>query len=383
MLWKVENKQYHVMMGTHDQTGDETQTDDEVVVRSQVEAQTHQAVGSVADDPMSTEHGSGSRVASGSGDLTRPKEALVRTSDTDGTRQWSLDKRPRSVNPYESRCNSRASTLPELSSAEVEHQEEILDVQTPPLVQRQDKFHGVSSRGAWEGRLRPRGRGTSQYRAERRRRYSTSSSPDLERETNQQSSPLAVPLQNGRFNGEACHRTTSEFGSQSRDSSVERPRDRELQDVLVQHQGQCLCLRPEMVSRWSQVTQMMRVVIEIFREVHSILSSRGNVRQGVRSKAVRADVMVHGDPDEPVDLHGDIHPGNRQKRVKSCARVQSVNTVCHDEQRLIPRPQETSPKRRRHVCEVHAPMRTQPNSELPHSRIEPMITNNKQCVPER
>jgi len=150
-------------MGTHDQTGDETQTDDEVVVRSQVEAHTHQAVGSVAGDPMSTEHGSGSRVASGSGDLTRQREALVRTSDT----------------------------LSELSAAEVEHQEEILDVQTPPLEQRQDKIHGVSSCGAWEGRLRPRGRGTSQYRAERRRRYSTSSSPDLERETNQQSLPFA------------------------------------------------------------------------------------------------------------------------------------------------------------------------------------------------
>jgi len=69
--WGVENQQtYHVMMGTHDQTGDETQTDDEVVVRSQVETQTHQAVGSVAGDPMSTEHDSGSRVASGSGDLT-------------------------------------------------------------------------------------------------------------------------------------------------------------------------------------------------------------------------------------------------------------------------------------------------------------------------
>jgi len=69
--------------------------------------------------------------------------------------------------------------------------------------------------------------------------------------------------------------------------------------------------------------------------------------------------------------------GIDKKRVKSCARVQSVNTVCHDEQRLIPRPQETSPKRRRHVREVHAPMRTPPNSELPHSRREPMITNNE------
>ena len=52
-------------MGTYEQTGDETHTDDEVVVRSQIEAQMHQAIGSVADGPMSTEHGSGSCVASG------------------------------------------------------------------------------------------------------------------------------------------------------------------------------------------------------------------------------------------------------------------------------------------------------------------------------
>jgi len=138
-------------MGTYEQTGDEMQTDDEVVVRSQDESQTSQAVGSVAGDPMSTEHGSGSRVASGSGDLTRSKEASSTAGYPDGSRQWSLEKRPRSVNPYESRCNSRASTLPELSSSEVEDREEIPDVQIPPLTQRQDKLHRVSSRGAWEG----------------------------------------------------------------------------------------------------------------------------------------------------------------------------------------------------------------------------------------
>jgi len=76
-------------------------------------------------------------------------------------------------------------------------------------------------------------------------------------------------------------------------------------------------------------------------------------------------------------LHGDIHPGNRQQRVKSSARVQSVNTVCHNEQRLIPRAQETSTERRRHMRELHAPVRTAPNSELPHSHRDPMITNSE------
>ena len=92
--------------------------------------------------------------------------------------------------------------------------------------------------------------------------------------------------------------------------------------------------------------------------------------------------MVHGNRDEPVDLYGDIHPENRQKPVRSCARVQSVNTVCHDEQGLVPRRQETSPIRRRHVREEHALMTTKLNSELHHSLREPVITNNGQCVPK-
>jgi len=121
---------------------------------------------------------------------------------------------------------------------------------------------------------------------------------------------------------------------------------------------------------------------ELSGEVRSILSSSGNVRQGVRSKAVRADVTVHGNPDEPVDLYGDTHPESRQKRVKSCARVQLVTIICHDEQGLVPRRQETSPIRRRHVREGHAPTRIQPNCELPHSHREPVITSNGQRVPK-
>jgi len=90
------------------------------------------------------------------------------------------------------------------------------------------KQYEVSSRGAWEGRRHSRSRSTSQYQGERRRHYSTSSSPDAERDGDQ-SSPLAIPLQNGRFNGEARHRTTSEFCSHLRDSLVKRPRNHELQ----------------------------------------------------------------------------------------------------------------------------------------------------------
>ena len=90
---------------------------------------------------------------------------------------------------------------------------------------------------------------------------------------------------------------------------------------------------------------------ELSGEVCSILNSRENVHQGVRSKAMRADVTVHGNPDEPVDLHGDTHPENRQKRVRSCARVQWVTTVCHDGHGLVPRRQKTSLIRHRRVRE--------------------------------
>jgi len=123
-------------MGTYQQTNDEMQTDDEVVVGSQDESRAHQTVGSVAGDLMSTEHGSGNLVASGSTDMMRPRGASPRAGDPEGSHQRLLVKRPHSVNPNEGRCNSRASTLPELSSAEVEDREEIPDVQIPPLTQR-------------------------------------------------------------------------------------------------------------------------------------------------------------------------------------------------------------------------------------------------------
>jgi len=52
--------------------------------------------------------------------------------------------------------------LAELLSVGVGDPIEVLVVKTPRSTQRQDKLHGVSSHGAWEGRLRPHGRGTSQ-----------------------------------------------------------------------------------------------------------------------------------------------------------------------------------------------------------------------------
>ena len=86
-------------------------------------------------------------------------------------------------------------------------------------------------------------------------------------------------------------RTTSEFGSQSRDSSVERPRDREPQPST----SGCASTAPgSMFVPQSRNSQSLESSDsddessdrELSGEVRTILSSKGNVRQGVRSKAV-------------------------------------------------------------------------------------------------
>ena len=245
--------------------------------------------------------------------------------------------------------------------------------------------------------MHPHGWGTSVYRGERHRRYSTSSSPSGERHDGQ-SSPLAIPLHNGRSNGEVPNHTTPEFRSQSRDSSVERPRDRALQPSTSGCSNAGLGSMRALPSEGANAGLGSMLVPparngqslesndsddegserELSGEVRSILSSRENVRH---LNAMRADVTVHGNPNGPVDLHGDIHPENRQKRVRSRALVQSVTTVCHDSHGLVPRRQETSPIRHQHVREGHAPMRTQPNSELPHFSGEPVITRDERRVP--
>jgi len=44
--------------------------------------------------------------------------------------------------------------------------------------------------------------------------------------------------------------------------------------ALMQDSGPCSCLRPEMVSRWSQMNQMMREQKENFREKCTAFSAR-------------------------------------------------------------------------------------------------------------
>jgi len=107
-----------------------------------------------------------------------------------------MERRPCSAHLYEGPESGRSSRLAELRSGGVDGSVEdqgdstvLYAVNTP---QRQNKLQGVSLRGAWEGRLRPSGRGTSVYRGERRRRrISSSSSGDR---SGGEQSPLATPL---------------------------------------------------------------------------------------------------------------------------------------------------------------------------------------------
>ena len=121
------------------------------------------------------------------GDPTRATRSLRISpqllADLGGSRSQLLERQPRSAHPYEGLRSGRSSRLAELQSVGVDDPVEdpresivVHAVKTPQSMQRQSKLHGVSSRGAWEGRLHPRGRGTSVYRGERRRRCTSSSS---------------------------------------------------------------------------------------------------------------------------------------------------------------------------------------------------------------
>jgi len=115
------------------------------------------------------------------GDPTRATRSLRISpqllADLGGSRSQLLERRPRSGYSYEGPRSGRSSRLAELQSVGVDdpvevprESIEVHAVKTPRSMLRQNKLQGVSSRGAWEGRLHPLGRGTSLYRGERRRR---------------------------------------------------------------------------------------------------------------------------------------------------------------------------------------------------------------------
>ena len=158
----------------------------------------------------------------------------------EGSRTQLLERRPCSARPYEGPGSGRSSRLAEHQSGEVDGSVDdpgestvLYAVNTP---WRQSKLHGVGSRGAWEGRLRPRGRGTSVYRGERRRtvyrgerrrRRNSSSSSSGDRSKGEQSL-LAMPLHGrGSEQGEPQH--IPRQGRRPMESSMEVARSHKLQ----------------------------------------------------------------------------------------------------------------------------------------------------------
>ena len=79
----------------------------------------------------------------------------------EGSRMQLMERRPCSAHLYEGPGSGRSSRLAELQSSGVDGSVDdpgdstvLYAVNTP---RRQSKLHGLSSRGAWKGRLRPRG----------------------------------------------------------------------------------------------------------------------------------------------------------------------------------------------------------------------------------
>ena len=189
-------------------------------------------------------------------------------ADLGGNRSQLLERRPRSAHPYEGPRSGRSSRLAELPSVGVgdpiEVPRESIEVQavkTPRSTQRQSKLYGVCSCGAWEGRLHPRGRGTSLYRGERRRRRTSSSSSSSGERYLDKHSPLATPLHGGGSDRGEPHYTTPRSRRQSTERSMRvqwrcreitsrrRVRRRGMRwKVLMQDKGPCSKSRRDVMN---------------------------------------------------------------------------------------------------------------------------------------
>jgi len=260
-----------------------------------------------------------------------------------GSRTQLMERRPCSVRPYEGPGSGRSSRLAELQSGEVDGSVDdpgdstVLYAVNRP--RKQSKLHGLSSRGAWEGRLRPRGRGTSVYCGECRRwRTSSSSSGDG---SGGEQSPLATPLPGeGSVHGEP-HHTTPRQGHWPMERSMEVMRNHELQPgtsaghaSVGANAGQGSMPAPsrhvsvganaglgsvpapparraeELMSEQSDDAEESG---ELSEEVHSILSSRDGVRQGIRSGNGQAGGTVRQRYDDPSEFQAGGDPGNRAR----------------------------------------------------------------------
>ena len=215
-----------------------------------------------------------------------------------------------SARPYKGPESGKSSRLAELQSSGVGDLVNDPGDSTVLYVvntRRKSKLQGLGSRGAWEGRLHPRGRGTS-VRGEGRRRCNSSLSSGDRSEVEQ--SPLATPLPGeGSVPGQH-HHTIPKQGRRMVESSMEVTRGHELQpDSSADHvlgsayAGQQSFAAPSMhasvgayAGQGSLAAPLARRAEELMSkesddaggsgelsgEVHSILNSRDGVRRRVR-----------------------------------------------------------------------------------------------------
>jgi len=253
-----------------------------------------------------------------------------------------LERRPRSARPYEGPGSGRSSRLTELQSGEADglvddpwESTVLYAVNTP---RRQSKLHGVGSRGAWEGRLRPRGRGASVRGERHRRRTSSSSSGDR---SGGEQSPLATSLHGGGSVHGEPHHTTPRQGHRLMKSSMEVARGHELQPgtsaghaSVGANAGQGSMPAPprhasvganaglgsvpapparHVGEAMSEESDDAGESGELSGEVRSILSSRDGVQQRVRSGNGGAGVAVRQRYDDPSEFQAGGDRGNRAR----------------------------------------------------------------------
>ena len=151
-------------------------------------------------------------------------------ADLAAARSQFVKKRPRSANVYEWSAEGSIPVTTEPPFVEVI--DEVVKPVVKPLrsTPEQPKLHGVSSRGAWEGRSRLHRSDSSQSRWRRYRRRS-SSSPSSSESSDGGHSSLATPLHQGLDQARESdrgsrYRTPPRFQRTSRETSEERSRER-------------------------------------------------------------------------------------------------------------------------------------------------------------
>ena len=192
-------------------------------------------------------------------------------------------------------------------------------VKPPRSTPRKPKLHGVSSRGAWEGRSHFHHRDSSQRERGRRRRHSSSSSSSSSERYSDHRSLLATLLHNGLDHARGPDR--GDYDRTPRGSGMCRGRDREREprsrSSSAQHASVGHGTRPRSVTgpparRDEQLLSDeggdAGAAGELLGEVRNILNSRDYTRKGARSSDKHNSTIGHWDQSDPVDLPEDVPP---------------------------------------------------------------------------